>query len=405
MMSSVFSNGPFINRFACRISDCRDDNSFRLVAEARSLEQSGRDIAYLMLGEPDFDTPRNIIDKAKWALDNHYTHYTHSAGIPELRDRYAEYVNRQYGVGFVDGKNIVIQPGGSMICFLACAALIDPGDEAIILDPTFPVYEQSMKMFGGIVRRLPLDEKSGWRFDHDMFASMVSSKTKIVFLNSPQNPTGGILEADDFKFVAGFARQFGFYVFSDEIYNRFVYDREHSGILDIPDFLEHTILLDGHSKTYAMTGWRLAFSVTSPALAEKFTDLMTLINCNTASFTQVAGDEALHGDQTESQKMIAEFRARRDIIYEGLKSIDGVSLSKPLGAFYAFLNVKKFSKYKGKTSRQLQSILLHKYGVAVLPGTIFGPAGEGYIRLSYAADRETIKSGLDRLKTAFSELG
>jgi len=394
----------FDHRFACRISECQDDNAFKLVAEARQLEASGGDIAYLMLGEPDFDTPSNIIEKAKWALDNGYTHYTPSAGLPELRDRYAEFVCRRYGVDGITGKNIVIQPGGSMICYLAGVALIDQGDEAIILDPTFPVYEQGVVMSGGAVKRLPLDEKSGWRFDHEKLASLVNDRTKIIFLNSPQNPTGGILDADDIRFVAELAMKHGFYVFSDEIYNRFVYDGTHASILDVPGFIEQTIFLDGHSKTYAMTGWRCAFSVTGEALADKFTDLMTLINCNTASFTQVAGDEALHGDQSGSEAMISEFKERRDLVYEGLKDVEEISLNKPEGAFYAFLNVKKFTEGKGRTSRELQTILLHKYGVATLPGTVFGPGGEGYIRISFAADEKTIMKGIERLKVAFSEL-
>jgi len=394
----------FAHRISGRLSDCQADNSFRLTAEARALKASGADIAWMMLGEPDFDTPWNIIDRAKLAMDDGWTHYTHSAGIDSLRERYAEYVNREYGVRRIKKENIVIQPGGSMISYLACVTLIDPGDEAIIFDPTFPVYEQGIRMMGGVPVHVPLDEKIAWRFDYDRLEKAVTDKTKAIFINSPQNPTGGVFTKEDIAFVAELARMHGIYVFSDEIYNRFVYEGQHASILHVPDFLEQTILLDGHSKTYAMTGWRLAFSVSSVEVAERFADLMTLINCNTAPFTQWAGDEALHGDQSESEKMIAEFELRRNHIYSGLKKIDGISLVKPAGAFYAFVNVEKFTTGSNRTARELQRILLHDYHVAVLPGPIFGRYCENYIRLSFAADREMITKGVERLSEAFSEL-
>jgi len=400
----------FTHRIASRMHDCRTENSFRMVAEARSLASHGNDIAFLMLGEPDFDTPPNIIKKAQWAIDHGHTHYTPSAGYNDLRERYADYVCSQYGIEDISGKNIVIQPGGSMICFITAVALIDPGDEAIVMDPTFPVYEQGVRMMGGVVRYCTLDEKSGWRFDPDRLESLITDKTKIVYLNSPQNPTGGILTLEDLEFVAGLARKHGFYVLSDEIYNRFVFEGRHSSILHIPNFLEQTILVDGHSKTYAMTGWRLAFSVTGAEIAERFADLMTLANCNTASFTQVAGDEALWGDQSGAESMIDEFKARSEIIYNGLNEIPTISVTKPLGAFYIFPNVHRYTTgYKGndgreRTVKELQRILLHDYHVAVLPGTIFGASGKSHIRLSFAADRDTLHKAIERLKTAFAEI-
>ncbi len=395
----------FSHRIAQRMSGCGTEGAFVVLAEAKQLEAQGRDIVHLQIGEPDFDTAPNIIERAKQALDQGFTHYTPSAGLWEMRERYAEYVCRRYGVSGITGRNIVITPGAKPICFLVGVALIDPGDEVIIFDPTYPAYENAAHLMGGVVKRLPLTEESGFRFDHDQLASLVTDKTKLFYMNTPQNPTGGVLTMEDLEFIAELARRRNFYVFSDEIYNRLVYDGEHASILHVPDFLEQTIMLDGHSKTYAMTGWRLGFSISSEQVVDHMTVLMTNANSCTAAFTQVAGAEALLGDQSSVDEMVARFKMRRNLIVDGLNSIPGVTCTLPAGAFYAYPNVKEFTEKQGRTARELQHILLHEYGVACLDGTCFGPGGEGYLRFSYANSKENIEKGLERLRDAFSHLG
>jgi aspartate aminotransferase len=394
----------FAHRFAHRLDGCMNEGAFVVLAEARKLEAQGRKIIHLQIGEPDFDTPSNVIARAHWALDNHYTHYTPSAGILQVRERYAEYVCQRYGVSHISGDNIVIMPGAKPVVFLTALALLDPGDEAILLDPTYPAYAGSIQLAGGVAKLLPLTEDTGFRFDHDRLRSLVSEKTKVFFLNTPQNPTGGVLTREDLELIAELARRYGFYVLSDEIYNRFVYESEHASILQIPDFLNQSVVLDGHSKTYAMTGWRLGFAVTNPALAERLTLLMTNSTSCTAAFTQVAGEEALSGDQSEAEAMIAEFKARREIVVEGLRSIPGVICHKPQGAFYVFPNIKAYTEKHKRTSLEVQRLLLHEYGVAVLAGTCFGPGGEGYLRLSYANSRENIAAALEIMREAFAHL-
>jgi aspartate/methionine/tyrosine aminotransferase len=398
------AQSDFAHRFAERGDGLATEGAFVVLAEAKRLEAQGRDIIHLQIGEPDFDTPSNVIAKAKWALDNHYTHYTASAGMFEMRERYAEYVCQRYGVSGITAENIVIMPGAKPIVFLTGLALINPGDEVILLDPTYPAYYTTIQVCGGVAKRLPLTEDTGFRFDHDQLKALVSDKTKLFYLNTPQNPTGGILTRDDLDCVADLARKHNFYVMSDEIYNRFVYEGEHVGMISVPDILEHLVLLDGHSKTYAMTGWRLGLACTNTTLAKRLTELMTTVASCTAAFTQVAGAEALLGDQSEAEAMIAEFRERRELIVQGLNDIPGIRCHKPKGAFYVFPNVKEYTQKRGKTSLDLQHLLLHEYGVACLAGTSFGPSGEGYLRFSYANSRENIAKALDRLREAFRRL-
>lgn len=394
----------FTHRLAQRMHGCGTEGAFVVLAEAKQLEAQGRDIIHLQIGEPDFDTAPNIIERAKWALDHGYTHYTPSAGLMEMREQYAEYVCQRYGVSGINGKNIVIMPGAKPICFLTGMALINPGDEVIHFDPTYPAYENVIHLTGGISKPLPLTEDTGFRFDHEMLKSLVSDKTKLFFMNSPQNPTGGVLTREDMEYVAELAQQHSFYVFNDEIYNRLVYEGEHVSILHVPEFLDQTIMLDGHSKTYAMTGWRLGFSISSEKVAQHLTLLMTNSNSCTAAFTQVAGAEALLGDQSSVDAMVERFRLRRDLIVGGLNAIPGISCTMPAGAFYAFPNVKEYTEKQGRTSSSLQRLLLHEYGVACLAGTCFGPGGEGYLRFSYANSQEKIEQALERLGEAFRQL-
>jgi aspartate aminotransferase len=398
------SQPAFKHRFASRASGLATEGAFVVLAEAKRLEAEGRDIIHLQIGEPDFDTPSNVIAKAKWALDNHYTHYTASAGAHEMRARYAEYICRRYQVNNIAAENIVIMPGAKPIVFLTGLALIEPGDEVILLDPTYPAYYTSIQVCGGIPKRLPLTEDTEFRFDHEQLAALVTDKTKLLYLNTPQNPTGGILTRDDLDFIAELARKHNFYVMSDEIYNRFVYEGEHASMVTVPDFLDHLVLLDGHSKTYAMTGWRIGMACTNVPMAQRLTELMTTAVSCTASFTQVAGAEALLGDQSEAEAMIAEFKLRRELIVKGLNEIPGVKCHMPKGAFYVFPNVKAYTEPRGIKSIDLQRMLLHEYGVACLAGTSFGPGGEGYLRLSYANSRENITKALGRLREAFEHL-
>jgi aspartate aminotransferase len=391
-------------QFAQRMHGCGTEGAFEVLAQAKLLEAQGRNIIHLQIGEPDFDTPPNIREKAKWALDNGYTHYTASAGLQQMRDRYAEYVCQRYGVTGITGKNIVIMPGAKPICFLTGMALIDPGDEVIVFDPTYPAYANAIHLTGGVVKRLPLREDTGFRFDHEQLLALVSEKTKLFYLNTPQNPTGGVLTLEDLEFIAEVARKHNFFVMSDEIYNRFVYEGKHASILHVPEFLDRTVMLDGHSKTFAMTGWRLGFSISSEAMAQQLTLLMTNSTSCTAAFTQLAGEEALLGDQTDVERMIETFRRRREIIVDGLNSIPGVTCRKPAGAFYAFPNIKAYTEQRGRTSKDIQHMLLHEYGVACLAGTAFGPGGEGYLRFSYANSKENIEEALRRLRDAFAHL-
>ncbi|MCC7479848.1 pyridoxal phosphate-dependent aminotransferase [bacterium] len=398
------ARAQFSQRFAQRLIGAGTEDAFVVLAQAKALEAQGRDIIHLQIGEPDFDTPSNIIAKAHWALDNHYTHYTASAGLMQVREQYANYVNARYGINYVTADNIVIFPGAKPVVFNSCMALLDPGDEMIIMDPTYPAYAAAAHLFGATIKTVPLSEETGFRFRHEDLEKVVSSKTKLFCLNSPQNPTGGILTDEDFAFVAKLAQERGFYVLSDEIYNRFCYDAPHESILHKIDNLDQFILLDGHSKTYAMTGWRLGFSVTNPELSKKLTLMMTNTASCTAAFTQIAGVEALLGDQSEADEMIAEFKLRRDLIVDGLNSIPGVHCHRPAGAFYVFPNIKEHTTPFGRTSSDVQKVILNDFGVACLPGTSFGPGGEGYLRLSYANSRENIEKAVERLRSAFAKL-
>jgi aspartate/methionine/tyrosine aminotransferase len=383
---------------------CGTEGAFVVLAEAKLLEAQGRDIIHLQIGEPDFDTPRNIIDKAHWALDNKYTHYTASAGLHEMREQYAGYVNQRYSVDHVTADNVVIMPGAKPVIYLTVSSLVDPGDEVLIFDPAYPAYDAATHLMGGTPVRLQLKEETGFRFDHDQLASLVSPRTKLLCLNSPQNPTGGVFTRDDLEFIADLSARHGFYILSDEIYNRFVYEGEHVSMLHFPQCHEQLVVLDGHSKTYAMTGWRLGFAVASKPVADQLTLLMTNANSCAGAFTQIAGAEALLGDQSGAEAMIAEFKQRRELIVDGLNAIPGVSCHKPAGAFYVFPNVTNYTSAQGRTSHDLQRLLLHEYGVACLAGTAFGAGGEGYLRLSYANSRENIARALERLGEAFAKL-
>lgn len=382
-------------KFAERMNHLGTETAFEVLARARALEAQGHDMVHLEIGEPDFDTPANVIEAAKRALDDGYTHYGPSAGLPEARAAFANYVARDRGVT-VDPDQIVITPGAKPIIFFTTLALLDPGDEVIYPNPGFPIYESMIDYIGA--KRVPvrLDEAKGFAFDPEELESLVSDRTKLVIINSPQNPTGGVLPTEVLQRLAKLAIERDFYVLSDEIYSQIIYEGTHESIYAIDGMPERTIILDGHSKSYAMTGWRLGFGVMPRPLAERVAKLMTNSNSCTSSFTQIAGIEALEGPQDSVRAMVDEFRIRRDLIVDGLNNIPGFRCHKPAGAFYVFPNIAE----TGLSSKEMENMLLEKAGVASLAGTSFGANGEGYLRLSYANSQENIKLALGRIADA-----
>jgi aspartate aminotransferase len=369
------------------------ETAFEVLAKAKALEKQGKDIVHLEIGEPDFDTPKNIKEAAVKALFAGYTHYTPAAGIPEFRETIAEYISKTRKID-VTPDEVVVTPGAKPIIFFSILAYVNPGEEVLYVNPGFPIYESVINFIGAKAVPIPLLEERDFRLDPNFVKDHMTKKTKMIIINSPENPTGGVLTKDDLKAIAdSIANRDDILVLSDEIYSRIIYEGTPESITSLPGMKEKTIILDGFSKTYAMTGWRLGYGVMRKDLAPKVTQLM--INCNscTNAFTQMAGIEALKGPQTEPEKMVTEFKKRREVIVSGLNSIKGISCKKPHGAFYVFPNIKK----TGMTGRGLQDLLLNKAGVATLSGTSFGKYGEGYLRLSFANSVENIKKALARI--------
>jgi len=386
-------------KLAERMSRLGTETAFVVLAKAKQLEAQGRDIVHLEIGEPDFDTPRNIIDAAIEALNNGWTHYGPSAGLPDLRKTIAEEISKTRAVK-VDPAQVVVTPGGKPIMFFALLALINDGDEVIYPNPGFPIYESVIDFIGAKSVPIKLREENQFRLDVNELKSLVTPKTRMIVINSPQNPTGSVLTEDDLKAIAEIAIKNDLLILSDEIYSRLPYSGKHYSIYSLNGMPERTIILDGYSKTYAMTGWRLGYGVMPSDLADQVAKLQTNCNSCTASFTQVAGIEAIRGPQDDVDKMVAEFRKRRDAVVEGLNNIDKVSCQVPEGAFYVFPNVSRF----GIKSAELADRILNEAGVAVLSGTSFGAFGEGYIRISYANSIANINKALERLKVFFGEL-
>ena len=379
--------------FADRLSRLGTETAFEVLARAKALEAQGKEIIHMEIGEPDFDTPGYIKQAAKDALDKGYTHYTPSAGIMEVRQTIADYVAETRGIP-VKPENVVVVPGGKPIMFYAIMALVNAGDEVIYPNPGFPIYESMINFMGGAAVPLPLREKREFSFDVNEFKSLVTPKTKLIIINSPGNPCGGIMTKADVEAVAEMALKHDCYVLSDEIYSRMIYDGEHFSITQLPGMQERTIILDGFSKTYAMTGWRLGYGVMNTELAGWTTKLMTNSNSCTSALTQMAGMAALKGDQTEVTQMVAEFRRRRDVIVDGLNKIPGIRCCQPHGAFYVFPNITGL----GKPTKEIADTLLYEAGVATLAGTSFGKYGEGYLRFSYATSMENIHKALARIR-------
>jgi len=379
-------------KLAQKMTDLGTETAFEVLAKAKALEAQGHDIIHLEIGEPDFDTPQNIKDAAIIALQEGKTHYNPSAGLMEAREAFARYISEDRGVA-VRPEQIVITPGAKPIIFFTALALLDPGDEAIYPNPGFPIYESMINFTGAKAVPLPLEEEHGFACTPEKLDELVTDKTKLVIINSPQNPTGGVLPDAVLDHLAELAVKNDFFVLTDEIYSKIVYDGKFSSLYTRPGMPERTIILDGHSKTYAMTGWRLGFGVFPEFVAEKVAKLQTNSNSCTATFTQIAGIEALFGPQDEPRKMVEEFRARRDLIVDGLNELPGFKCHKPAGAFYVFPNITG----TGKTSKEMETFLMHEAGVAALAGTSFGAHGEGFLRLSYANSRENIKKALDKI--------
>jgi aspartate/methionine/tyrosine aminotransferase len=379
-------------RLAERMSRLGTETAFEVLNKARALERQGKNIIHLEIGEPDFDTPKNIVEAAVDALHKGWTHYGPSAGLPELRQAIAEEVSRTRRVE-VKSDEVVVVPGGKPIIFFTLLALADVGDEVIYPNPGFPIYESMINYLGARAVPIRLREDRDFGLDVDELASLINDRTRLIIINSPQNPTGGVLSKRDIQDIADAIGDRNIMVLSDEIYSRLIFDGEHYSIMSVTGFKDRTILLDGFSKTYAMTGWRMGYGVMRADLATHITRLMTNSNSCTASFTQVAGIEAVRGDQASVEKMRLEFQHRRDAFVAGLNRIKGFSCRMPKGAFYVFPNVTK----TGWKSKKLADALLEDAGVAALSGTAFGDFGEGYLRFSVANSLENLNKALERI--------
>jgi aspartate aminotransferase len=379
-------------RLAERMSRLGTETAFEVLNKARALERQGKEIVHLEIGEPDFDTPKNVVEAAVGALRNGWTHYGPSAGLPDLRQAIADEVSRTRGVT-VSSDEVVVVPGGKPIIFFSLLALAEEDDEVIYPNPGFPIYESMINYLGAKAVPIRLHEEKDFSLDVDELAALITDRTKLIILNSPQNPTGGVLSRQDIRDIAEAIGDRNIMVLSDEIYSRLIFEGEHYSIMSVLGFKDRTILLDGFSKTYAMTGWRMGYGVMRPDLATHVTRLMTNSNSCTASFTQVAGIEAIRGDQSSVEHMRSEFQRRRDAFVNGLNKIKGFSCRMPKGAFYVFPNVTQ----TGWKSKKLADALLEEAGVACLSGTAFGEYGEGYLRFSVANSLENLNKALERI--------
>ena len=372
------------------------ESAFDVLVRARALEAQGKSVIHLEIGEPDFPTPAHIVEAAKKALDEGWTHYGPTQGYPDLREAIAAHVSRTRGIK-VGAEHVSVVPGGKPIIFFPMMALLEPGDEVIYPNPGFPIYESMINCLGAKAVPMPLEEERGFSFDLNLFRERLTDKTKMVVLNSPQNPTGGMIPAEDLKQIAEMLRDRDVVVLSDEIYSQICYtDAPPVSISSFPGMLEKTIILDGFSKTYAMTGWRMGYGVMPKWLVEAVTKLMVNSNSCTASFTQRAGLAAITGPQDCVTTMVAEFRRRRDAICKGLNEIPGFRCAVPGGAFYAFANTSD----TGMDSKELADYLLFEAGVSCLDGRCFGEYGKCYVRFSYANSMENLMEAIHRIKKA-----
>ena len=380
-------------QIAKRMSRLGTETAFEVLAKARALEAQGKEIIHLEIGEPDFDTPSNIKQAAKRAIDEGFTHYGPAAGLPQTRAAIAKYISKTRGIEALP-EHVVVTPGAKPIMYFVITACVNEGDEVLYPNPGFPIYESAIEFVGGTAVPVPLREENEFRVDVGDVKKLITPKTKMIILNSPQNPTGGILTEEDVREIARLAMKHDLLVLTDEVYDQIVYDGyKPFSIVSIPGMQERTVILDGFSKTYAMTGWRLGFGVMPEELAKHVTRLQINSTSCTASFSQIAAVEALTGPRGDVNAMVQEFRKRRDLIVDGLNAIEGIKCHRPRGAFYVFPNIKG----TGKSSRELADIMLNEAGVACLSGTAFGKYGEGYLRFSYANSIPNIEKALTRI--------
>ena len=385
--------------FAVRMSRLGTESAFEVLAKAKALESQGREIVHLEIGQPDFVTPMNICEAAFKAMKDGHTGYGPAAGLLEFREDVAEHISESRGVD-IHPDEVTVTPGAKPIMFFTILALADEGDEVIYPAPGFPIYESVINFIGAKAIPLPLREEVNFRFRIEDLVASISDRTKLLIINSPQNPTGGILLKEDLEVISELAIKHDFYVLTDEVYSRLQYEGIHDSVINRPGMKERTIMIEGHSKTYAMTGWRLGYGIAPKAMADKITQLAINSNSCTTTFIQIAGIEALKGPQDFVNNMASEFKKRRDVIVDGLNAIEGISCFKPQGAFYAFPNVMRLPL----PCRELADYLLDDAGVALLPGTAFGDHGDGYLRLSYANSLENILEGLDRIQAGISKI-
>jgi aspartate aminotransferase len=371
------------------------ESAFEVLAKAQALEKQGKHIIHLEIGSPDFPTPQHVVEAGKKALDDGFTKYGPTAGLLEFREAIADHVSKTRGVK-VGPDNVCVVPGGKPVMFFTMMALLEEGDEVIYPNPSFPIYESLIDFLGAKRRPVPLVEDRGFAFDLDVFKSQLSAKTKLVILNSPANPTGGVISKEDLRQIADMLRDRDLTILSDEIYCQIYYEQKPESITSFEGIIDKTVILDGFSKTYSMTGWRLGYGVMPKKLADAVNLLMVNSNSCTATFTQKAGLAALQGPQDDVARMVAEFRKRRDAIVKSLNEVPGFSCTTPAGAFYAFPNVKK----TGMSSKELADFLLNEAGVACLNGAAFGEHGDGYLRFSYANSLENIQEAVNRIKAA-----
>jgi aspartate/methionine/tyrosine aminotransferase len=387
-------------RLTSRTRHLVPEGAYQVLARAQELEALGREIIHLEIGQPDYDTYENIKAAGMHAIANGQTRYTPPAGMKHLREAIALQAGRQRGLEF-DPRQVVVGPGAKPNLFFPTLALVEPGDEVIYPNPGFPTYEAMIRLAGGEPVPVPLTELSHFSFDLEVFHRLVNDRTRLVILNSPGNPTGGVIPLADLEEITQAAQEFGFWVMSDEIYSRLVYDGlSVPSIATLPGMMERTIIVDGFSKTYSMTGWRLGYGIMPQELAQVVELLLTHSVGSTAQFTQVAGVEALEGPQDQVARVVQEYQRRRDVLVEGLNAIQGIVCQKPQGAFYVFPNFKAF----GLSSSAMADLLLEKAGVAVLPGSSFGEYGEGYLRLTYSNSIKNLQKAVQQIREALRQI-
>ena len=385
--------------FADRTVHLKPEGAYQVLARANQLEAAGQEIIHLEIGQPDYATFENVSEAGIQAIRAGKTRYTPPAGVPSLREALAEDAGRRRGIQ-VHPDEVVVSPGGKPNLFFPTLALIEPGDEVIYPNPGFPTYEAMIKVAGGVPVAVPLLEENQFSFDLGAFDRLINEKTKLIILNSPSNPTGGVIPPADLEHIAAQAERYGCWVMSDELYTRIVYDGlEALSIASLTGMKERTIIVDGFSKTYSMTGWRLGFGIMPVELAKRVDLLLTHSIGSTAHFTQFAGLEAVTGPQDMVEVMVSEYQSRRNVIVDALNNIPGFVCQKPQGAFYVFPNITG----TGMGSTELANLILEKAGVALLPGNSFGQYGEGYLRMSYANSIENIERGLDKIRTVIEK--